>query len=218
MNDVIVAIPTYFSGQMFHNCIESVMNTCPNVPIISYKNDIGWLQACNKLMRETRSDVILLNDDTISISNFVKEMQTVAYSDPEIGIVGAKLLSPNQETVINYGIYIGKDGNTAHKHYGEHKSKVNKVEIQKAVEGSCIYLKRELLDEIGYFDEGYGMGYREECDLAFTAREAGWKVVSSPKAEVVHLVSQTHSKLGITNSTHDYFMSKWSRKLQLGIV
>jgi GT2 family glycosyltransferase len=62
------------------------------------------------------------------------------------------------------------------------------------------------------------MGYREEVDLCFRAREAGYKIVSAPNAKYIHFTSQTNSKLGIVNSTHDYFMSKWSRKLQLGLV
>jgi O-antigen biosynthesis protein len=218
MATTTIVIPTYFAGQMLHNCIESILQNVSNPKILVYKNSDGWLQACNKLMSETTDDIILLNDDTIVLTDIVREMQQLAYSDPKIGIVGAKMLSPNQETVINYGIRIAKDGNSAHKHFGEHKSKVNKVEIQKAVEGSCMYIKRDVLTQIGYFDTNYGMGYREEVDLAFTAREADWKVVSCPTAEVVHFVSQTHGRLNITNDTHKYFMSKWGTKLALGKV
>jgi GT2 family glycosyltransferase len=169
-------------------------------------------------MDSVNTDVILLNDDTVVLTDIVKEMSALAYSDDKIGIVGAKMLAPNQETVINYGIYVNTDGNTAHKHYGERKDKVVKSETQKAVEGSCIFIKRRVLEEIGTFDTGFGTGYREEVDLCFRAREAGYKVVSCPKAEVVHFVSQTHGRLGITNDTHSYFMSKWGTKLALGKV
>lgn len=216
--DVTILIPTYFAGKMVQNCIDSIFNSVESPQIQVYKNDEGWLKAANKMMLSTTTDVILLNDDTIVLTDIVKEMKTLAYSDSKIGIVGAKMLAPNQETVINYGIYVAADGNTAHKHYGDNKNKVNKPETQKAVEGSCIYIKREVIEKIGVFDEGYGTGYREEVDLCFRAREAGYKVVSSPKAEVIHFVSQTHGRLGITNDTHAYFMSKWGTKLKLGKV
>ena len=218
MAEVTVIIPTYFGGSMLYNCIESVSKHVPNVRILVYKNDIGFLKACNKAMQSVNTDVILLNDDTLILSNIVREMHDLAYSDSDIGIVGGKALSPNDhETIINYGIYIGTDGNTAHKYYGQARDSVA-VESQKAVEGSCMYIKRTLIDEIGLFDEGYGMGYREELDYCFRAREAGWKIVSCPTAEYVHYTSQTNSKLGISNSTYDYFMSKWSKKLKLGLV
>ncbi len=214
--ETIILIPTYFGGSMLQNCLNSIYENVENPMVMVYKNEDGWLKAANKMMESVNTDIILLNDDTIVLTDIVKAMQKEAVDG--VGIVGAKMLAPNQETVINYGIYVAPDGNTAHKHYGEQRSKVNKVETQKAVEGSCIFIKRRLLYEIGLFDEGYNPGYREEVDLAFRAREAGWKVVSTPKAEVVHFVSQTHGRLGITNDTHEYFMSKWGTKLKLGKV
>lgn len=216
--DCVIAIPTYFAGRMLTNCIDSIMVNVKSPKVLVYKNQDGWLKAANHLMEVTSHDIILLNDDTIVTTDIVSEMQEVAYSDDQIGIVGGKSLSPDGEYVINYGIYVGTDGNTAHKHFGQHRSKIVLVENQQAVEGSCMYLKREMLDQIGYFDEGYGLGYREEVDLAFRAREAGWKVVSAPKAEYIHLTSQTNSPLGITNDTMDYFLSKWGTKLKLGKV
>lgn len=212
-----ILIPTYFSNVLLQNCLASVFATVKNAKVLVYKNDIGWLKACNYLIDQTKDDIILLNDDTLVQSDIVAAMSDLAYSDPRIGIVGGKALDSNGEKIINYGIYVGTDGNTAHKHYGQPRNSVQ-VETQKAVEGSCMFIKRELVDTIGTFDEGYGMGYREEVDLCFRAREAGWKIVSSPKAEYIHFVSQTNARLNIRNDTFAYFLSKWSTKLQLGKV
>lgn len=218
MEDVTIVIPTYFAGTMLYNCIDSIIKNVANPRIYVHKNDIGWLKACNEAMQRIDGDIILLNDDTFVLTDIIAEMKTLAYSDHTIGIVGGKALSAaNPDTIINYGIYLASDGNTAHKYFGRPKDSVS-VEIQKAVEGSCIYIKRQLIDRIGVFDEGYGLGYREELDYCLRAREAGWKVVSCPTAEYIHYTSQTNSKLGIHNSTYDYFMEKWGRKLKLGIV
>lgn len=217
MNSTTILVPTYFAGPMLLNCVSSIMQNVKSPKLLVYKNDIGWLQACNKLMRETTDDIILLNDDTVILTDIVEAMSSLAYSDPKIGIVGGKALNPAATTIINYGIYVAVDGNTAHRYYGKPRESV-KVEKQKAVEGSCMFIKRELINEIGIFDEGYGMGYREEVDLAFRAREVGWKVVSSPDAEYIHYVSQTNGKLNITNDTFDYFLKKWGAKLKLGKV
>jgi GT2 family glycosyltransferase len=214
--NVTIVIPTYFGNQMLENCVKSIFDNCTNPRIFVYKNDIGWLQACNEAIQTLNTDIILLNDDTIVISDIVEAMGKAAYSDPKIGVVGGKALAPNFK-IINYGIYVGTDGNTAHKHFGKERNSVNQ-EYQKAVEGSCMYIKRDLINDIGVFDEGFGMGYREEVDYAFRAREAGWKVVSTPKAEYIHLVNQTHSKVGVTNDRYDYFMSKWGTKLKLGQI
>lgn len=202
---------------MLNTCLLSILKNVSAPKVWIYKNDIGWLKACNKAMQEVAGDIILLNDDTIVLTDIVEEMSKLAYSDPKIGIVGGVALMPNGETVINYGIHVAPDGNTAHKYYGEPKN-ILSVEKQQAVEGSCMYIKREVLDAIGYFDEEYGAGYREEVDLCFRAREAGYKVVSCPSAEYIHFVNQTHSKVGITNDKFDYFNKKWGSKLKLGAV
>jgi GT2 family glycosyltransferase len=221
MRRVLVGIPTYFGNQLVTNCAASLLKTMAKADIYILKNDDGWLKAANYLMEKaqaTEMDLLLLNDDTYALGDLVKELQAVAYSDPKIGIVGGKALAPNQDTIINYGIYVATDGNTAHRYYGKPKSEIIEVEKQKAIEGSCFYIKYEVMKTIGVFDEGYGNGYREEVDYCFRAREAGYDVVSAPKAEYVHFVNQTHGKLNIHNDTYDYFMSKWGSKLKLGVV
>lgn len=217
MEKVTIIIPTYFGNQMVANCIASILQNVSNARFLVYKNDIGWLKACNEIVLSLDTDIILLNDDTIVISDIAAAMSELAYSDDKIGIVGGKSLTPDMERIINYGIYIAPDGNTAHKYFGEPRDSVEK-QTQKAVEGSAIFVKRELINKIGFFDEGYGMGYREEVDYCFRAREAGYKVMSSPDAEYVHFVSQTNSQLNIQNDTYDYFMSKWATKLKLGVI
>lgn len=202
---------------MVMNCVASIMSRVKQPRLTVFKNDIGWLQACNKLMQETTGDIILLNDDTLVLTDIAQEMHDLAYSDPTIGIVGGLSLQAEGDRINNYGIYVGPDGNTAHKHYGKSPETVS-VEDQKAVEGSCIYIKREVIDKIGLFDPEYGMGYREEVDYCFRAREQGYRVVSCPKAKYIHYVNQTHSKVGIANDKFDYFISKWGTKLRLGKV
>lgn len=202
---------------MLENCVSSILQNVSNPYIYIDKNDVGWLKACNQAMASLNTDIILLNDDTLVVSDIVGAMEALAYSAEKVGIVGGKSLAPNMETIINYGIWIGPDGNTAHKYFGQPRNSVG-IERQKAVEGSCMFIKRALIDEIGVFDENYGMGYREEVDYAFRAREAGWTVVSCPSAEYIHFTSQTNGRLGIKNDTYEYFMSKWGRKLKLGQI
>jgi GT2 family glycosyltransferase len=194
------------------------MDNVTNPIIMVYKNDVGWLKACNELMWATTTDIILLNDDTVVTSDIVQEMKSLAYSDDRIGIVGGKSLSPDGEHINNFGIYVGSDGNTAHKYFGELKDKITEPVTQKSVEGSCMYIKREVIDAIGVFDENFGMGYREEVDYCFRAREAGYKIVSSPKAEYIHLVNQTHGRLNVQNDKYAYFMEKWGDKLATGKI
>lgn len=211
-----VLIPTYFAGQMLARCVESLLMHCSDQKITIYRNTIGWLNACNKMMEEIDDDVILLNDDTIILSDISSRMSEFA-AQTGAGIVGGVALGADKQTVVNYGIHIAIDGNTAHKHYGELVGTLS-TEKQRAVEGSCMFISREVIKKIGYFNPKYGMGYRAELDYAFRARKAGFEVWSTPEAQYIHFQSQTAGRLGIHNDTHEIFMEDWKRDLKLGIV
>jgi N-acetylglucosaminyl-diphospho-decaprenol L-rhamnosyltransferase len=51
--------------------------------------------------------------------------------------------------------------------------------------GAFLFLRREMLHELGGFDEGYRL-YGEEIDLAYRARRAGWERWFVPQAVAVH--------------------------------
>ena len=51
--------------------------------------------------------------------------------------------------------------------------------------GAFLFLRREMLEELGGFDEGYRL-YGEEIDLAYRARHAGWERWYVPQAVAIH--------------------------------
>jgi N-acetylglucosaminyl-diphospho-decaprenol L-rhamnosyltransferase len=51
--------------------------------------------------------------------------------------------------------------------------------------GAFLFLRREMLEQLGGFDEGFRL-YGEEIDLAYRAREAGWERWYVPHAVAVH--------------------------------
>ena len=51
--------------------------------------------------------------------------------------------------------------------------------------GAFLFLRREMLDELGGMDEGYHL-YGDDIDLAYRARKTGWERWYVPDAVVVH--------------------------------
>jgi N-acetylglucosaminyl-diphospho-decaprenol L-rhamnosyltransferase len=51
--------------------------------------------------------------------------------------------------------------------------------------GAFLFLRREMLEELGGLDEGYHL-YGEDIDLAYRARRAGWERWYVPDAVVIH--------------------------------
>ena len=58
------------------------------------------------------------------------------------------------------------------------------------VSGACMLLRREALDEVGGFDEGYFL-YWEDADVCRRLRQAGWQVRYTTVSTVVHDVGQS---------------------------
>ena len=63
------------------------------------------------------------------------------------------------------------------------------VEVD-AVNGACMMVRREAMDEAGGFDENYFM-YVEDIDLCRAVRDKGWKIFYYPDAEIFHWVGKS---------------------------
>lgn len=54
------------------------------------------------------------------------------------------------------------------------------------VAGASMMIRREVLEQVGFFDESFFL-YYEETDLCLRAQRAGWKIVYLPNASVAHI-------------------------------
>ena len=80
-----------------------------------------------------------------------------------------------------------------------------------AVTGACMYLRRELIDELGEFDEGFPMAY-EDVDYCLRAWEAGWQVRYEPGVpahprRVAHARHRGRASASCAHRSH--FWGKW---------
>lgn len=82
---------------------------------------------------------------------------------------------------------------------------------------SCTVTTRKLMDEIGPFDENYGIGYGEDIDFYFRCEQAGKTVKSNKRVNIHHVGSATAHTLGyqglkvgeIMNRNKEYTQQKW---------
>ena len=61
----------------------------------------------------------------------------------------------------------------------------NEVHEAEAVSGSCMMIRRAVLEQVGYLDEIY-FAYQEDADFCFRVRQAGWKIFYYPVAQIIH--------------------------------
>jgi GT2 family glycosyltransferase/glycosyltransferase involved in cell wall biosynthesis len=161
--------------------------------VVLLKNpaNLGFVASVNRGMACAGSnDVILLNSDTEVSGNWIDRLVIQAYADSRIGTVTP--LS-NNATICSYPDLGGQPtlppGTTVREmdRACAEANALRAVQIPTGV-GSCMYIKRACLDDIGAFDEGtFAKGYGEETDFCQRASHRGWVHVLAGDVFVFHV-------------------------------
>lgn len=155
----------------------------------SVANNLGIKNAVGKY-------IFILNNDVELDANCLEElMHRVKNSDDCVGMWATKILNFYHRNIIdNTGLLIYPDGlSRGRGRLEENKEQYDKIEEICFPSGCAGLYKKEMLDEVGYFDEDFRF-YVEDSDLGFRGRLAGWKCLYAPKAIVYHMYSVTHGK------------------------
>lgn len=161
--------------------------------LIVNKKNLGFVGTVNTGIRmNTENDVILLNSDTVVPNGWLDQLVASAYSDPIIGTVTP---FSNNATICSFpnfcqdnDIPSGEDVESLNTKFRAANS--GKVIDLPTAHGFCMFIKRQLIEEIGNFDENkWGKGYAEENDFSLRADKHGWRNVMATDTFVHHLGS-----------------------------
>ena len=164
--------------------------------LLSPGENLGFSKANNLAAHHARGKyLVLLNNDTIPQSGWLDCMVETIEKNPEVGVVGAKLLYPLNRLVQHAGVVFNNEGKPYHLYEGfpEEHPAVNKVREFRAVTGACMLIGAGLFREFGGFNEVFINGF-EDLDLCFRIRESGYKVVYEPRSVVLHYAEQTNGR------------------------
>lgn len=193
------------------------------VDAIHSPHNLGFVAGNNLVMeRYPENDIVLLNNDTIVRPGWLSALVECAYSDPKIGIVGSKLVYPDGRLQEAGGeIFQDGSGRNIGKYDDPNRYIYNLRRDVDYCSGACLYLKRSMLDQIGYLDPIFSPAYWEDTDICFRARKHGWRVVYEPKAEVIHIEGATSGLPGqktlcseLQNRNKPKFMARWGEELK----
>ncbi len=184
----------------FDGCGEMLSRQFPGVRFIQCEQNVGFARANNLGASQSRGECLLfLNPDTELVNPAINLLFTALNELENAGVVGARLLNTDRTlqtsciqsfpTVANqaldcellrrwfpcsslWGMAALFDGS----------GKPAEVE---AIIGACIMIRRAIFERIQGFDEGYFM-YAEDIDLSLKVRQAGFKCLYLPAAEIIH--------------------------------
>ena len=180
---------------------EMMTQAFPQVRYLPGTHNEGFARPMNRAMRAAQGRYIaLLNPDTLVHEAAIDRLADFLDRTPEAGIVGPKVLNPDGTlqapcrrgdarpwAVISYftglaRLFPDKPFFTGYllTHLDE-----NRTYPVGGVSGSCMLIRRAVIDQIGYLDERF-FAYQEDADYCLRARQAGWKVYYHPKAQITH--------------------------------
>jgi GT2 family glycosyltransferase len=185
---------------------DHVETAFPAAHLIRNPVNRGFAAANNVALPHTRGrHVLLLNPDTVVREDTIAELATFLDARPRVGIAGPRVLN-GDGTVQSCGYWYP----TLRAEILQSRN-VNRLlrvlfgtppvdpdphkETQVDwVDGCCLMIRREVIDDIGGLDEQFFL-YAEELDWCRTAKRAGWQLATCPRSEMTHLRGQSSSQV-----------------------
>lgn len=178
---------------------DFVKKQFPEVTLIRNEKNTGYAKANNLGIKMSRTPFVLIcNPDIILDSNYLAAVLKAAKADNQIGSVGGKLikLDPNLNQKLNSanidstGIVFFKNRRAIDR--GENEKDQGQFEQKEEVfgiSGALVLYQKLALERTAingeFFDEDF-FAYKEDLDLAWRLRSAGFKSVYLPNALAFH--------------------------------
>lgn len=160
----------------------------PWVRVVRAPRNLGFAAGNNLGFRHSRGGLIaLLNNDTVADPCWLERLVEGLGGDPRVGGVASKLLFLREPGRINSaGLELYRDGRGGDR--GFRQPDAGQFDEPTEVfggSGAGLLLRREMLEDVGGFDERFFM-YYEDLDLAWRARLRGWSFRYAPRSVVYH--------------------------------
>lgn len=180
-------------------------------------NNFGALYARGEILGLVNNDIEPI--DAEWLDEMVRQV-----CRPEIGCVGAKLYYPN-DTVQHAGVILGIAGVAGHAHkYFDRKSpgycgRLQVAHNVSAVTGACLLIRKAVFEAVGGLNERYLAVTYNDVDLCIKVREAGYRNLWTPHAELYHHESvsrgtaDTAAKRRRAKAEAAYMRRTWGRLL-----
>lgn len=185
------------------------------IQLIEKKKNLGFSGGNNIGIKNAKGEYILfLNSDTIVNDNVLCEMVKWMEKNESIGVSSCSLLNKDGSQQGTGGYFptlirvfswmtiqdlplvdsiIKPFHPMKSKNYSSGSNFFDSERELDWITGAYMLFRREVIKDIGNFDEEYFM-YTEEVDLCYRVKLKGWKIVYNPKWSIIHLggASGTH--------------------------
>ncbi len=166
--------------------------------IVPFDRPFNFSAACNAGAAAARGDFLLFlnNDIEVIQADWLDELIRWA-ERPDVGIVGGKLLYPDlavQHAGVVFGLgLVGHIFARAPEGTSGLFGSTDSYRNYLAVTGACQMMRKEVFRQLGGYDERFRLSFSDVV-LCMEAWKAGYRVVYTPYARLVHHESYTRKR------------------------
>lgn len=227
------------SGPDTKEILTDLEDRYTNVHVIYNKKGSGTTGQRNQGVHLSRGKwLVFMDNDVLTLLGWLNALKEKAESSPDIGMVGAKLLTPDSEKIYYcgihavtlerkgriYGVGLNKEGEKGS--LSRFDERVRQGGIVPWYTTTTLLIKRKVFYQFDGFDDvikGKGIFIaNEDKDLSLNVRKMGYKIVYQPESETIH--NHDYSKVDRKDKYHSqyrlrmeqiekdtlYFMKKWN--------
>jgi glycosyltransferase involved in cell wall biosynthesis len=194
----VIVVDNGSTEKEFLELVKVYENRYPG-KFISYPHDIpfNFSSLINFGVEKAKGEYfLLLNNDTEVITPDWIEAMVEQAQRPSIGVVGVKLLFPD-DTVQHAGIVFDENDLPVHIFAGDNKHlynlQLNSINNYPALTGACVMIRRNVFEELKGFDENFAVEFND-IDFCLRAMGKGYFNIYLPHVELYHYESVSRGK------------------------
>lgn len=161
--------------------------------VVADPGEFNFARLYNLGARASRGDVLIfLNNDMTVIEPRWIELIVDQCLQPDVGVVGAKLLYPDG-TIQHAGCQLGVSGVAAHRLVGKRVESVASTDVTReltAVTGACIGIRRQVFEIVGALDETLRVAFND-VKLCLSCLELGFRNIYISEPLLYHYESKS---------------------------
>lgn len=178
--------------------VAAVRRAFPQARLVANPDNRGFSVACNQGLAATRAPLVLfLNSDALLTPDALPRLVRLLEARPNVGVVGPHTTGADGSPQLSFGPPLGPLAEWRQRRLVRGLARRDPTALAAVeaacarehspgwVSGACLLARREALRAVEGFDEGFFL-YEEDVDLCVRVRAAGWDVVYTPEARVIH--------------------------------
>jgi len=193
INDFDLIIVDNASKDATPKYLQGLKEKYHNVKIQLNSKNKGFPAGMNDGLKLAEGEfLVLLNNDILVTPDWLSSLLAPLITNPEIGLVGP--ISNNVGTEQRIDIE-GLDKNNyvdyTREYLNRHKGEVF---FTKRICFSCVALRRDVFEKIGFLDEKFGIGFYEDDDYCLRIQKADYKLAVTEGCFIYHQGSLSFDK------------------------